>query len=51
MGTPVMWILLPHSLGAEVLASLTLAAAWLGLRRTAPRGRRPRHETGREKAR
>ncbi len=48
---PVMWILLPHWLGAEVLAPLGLAAVWSVLRPTAPRHRRPRQGTGGEKAR
>jgi hypothetical protein len=51
VGTPVMWILLPHSLGAEVLASLTLAAVACGLRRTAPRHRRHAEDPGGDEAR
>jgi hypothetical protein len=51
VGTPVMWILLPHWLGAEVLAPLTLAAVWSVLRCTAPPDGRPRQGTGGEKAR
>jgi uncharacterized membrane protein YozB (DUF420 family) len=51
VGTPVMWILLPHGLGAEVLAPLTLAAVWFVLRRTAPRHRREGPGTGGGKGR
>jgi hypothetical protein len=36
MGAPVMWVLFPHSLGAEVLASLTLGAVWWVRRGSAP---------------
>ena len=46
MGTPVMWILLPHGLGAGVLAPLTLAAVWSVLRLAGLRHRRERQGTG-----
>jgi hypothetical protein len=51
VGTPVMWILLPHSLGAEALASLILAAVWSVVGRTPPRHRRQGEDTGGEKVR
>jgi hypothetical protein len=51
VGAPVMWVLLPHSLGAELLASLTLAAVWLVRRSTVSHRRRRGGDTGGEEAR